>query len=101
MTFDREKEALDAMYAGLDKACRAGVYSLQEAAGLMSEVVAISTLLNGGMSGILAQIIQPSAEPQATIETQPTMEVDIQAVEESVPAVDGAPAAPTKPTKTK
>lgn len=101
MTFDREKEALDAMYAGLDKACRAGVYSLQEAAGLMNEVVAISTLLNGGMSGILAQIIQPPAEPQMVIETQPTVEESAPAVESAPAEQESAPAAPTKPTKNK
>lgn len=65
MAFDKEKDALDGVFNGLEKACRAGAFGLQEAAKLMGDVNTIGALLHGGLNAMLSQIIQPPAEEQA------------------------------------
>ncbi|MET7253471.1 hypothetical protein [Dyadobacter fermentans] len=64
MAFEKEKDALDGVFNGLDKACRTGAFGLQEAANLMLNVNTIGTLLHGGVSAVLSQIVQPPAEEQ-------------------------------------
>ncbi|MBO9611040.1 MAG: hypothetical protein J7619_00010 [Dyadobacter sp.] len=70
MAFDKEKDALDSVFNGLDQACRKGAYGLQEAAKLMSDVNTIGSLLHGGVNAILSQIVQPPAEDQPAEENQ-------------------------------
>lgn len=68
MAFDKEKDALDGVFNGLDQACRKGTFGLQEAAKLMNDVNTIGSLLHGGVHAVLSQIVQPPAEEQPAAE---------------------------------
>ncbi len=70
MAFEKEKDALDGVFNGLDQACRKGAFGLQEAAKFMSDVNTIGALLHGGVSAILTQIVQPPADEQPAEEGQ-------------------------------
>ena len=83
MAFDKEKDALDGVFNGLDKACRTGAFGLQEAANLMLNVNTIGALLHGGVNAILSQIVQPLAEEQPAEENP-----DAEPSPESIPGTN-------------
>jgi len=89
MAFDKEKDALDGVFNGLDKACRTGAFGLQDAAKLMNDVNTIGALLHGGVNAVLSQIVQPPAEEHSA-EKNP--ETDLS--DESIPGTNQSIAKP-------
>jgi hypothetical protein len=78
MAFEKEKDALDGVFNGLDQACRNGAFGLQEAGKLLSDINTIGALLHGGVNAMLSQIVQPPAEDQPAGENiEPVLSGDL------------------------